>query len=108
MDDRIPARIANRIIPCLVCGCWWYDANWTSGNGYSKLSFEGVTYMAHRFIYEKVIGPIPVGMIPDHQCRMRACVNPHHLRPMTIRENTLIGDAVLFGDISFTERPISG
>ena len=34
-------------------------------------------------------GPIPEGLTLDHLCRVRACVNPAHLEPVTLRENTL-------------------
>ncbi len=34
----------------------------------------------------------PDGMVADHVCRVRACVNPLHLRPVTNFENTLIGE----------------
>jgi hypothetical protein len=35
--------------------------------------------LAHRFIYEKVIGPIPQGRWVLHHCDVRGCVNPCHL-----------------------------
>lgn len=48
-------------------------------------------YMAHRFAYEIVIGPIPEGLHLDHVwdrgCTLRECVNPAHLEPVTLAEN---------------------
>lgn len=70
--------------------CW----NWTgyiSDTGYGRPRFRvgGKQYFlrAHRMSYEFKIGPIPAGMILDHTCHNRACVNPEHLRPVTDKQN---------------------
>jgi hypothetical protein len=42
---------------------------------------------AHRVMYEIHRGPIPDGLDLDHLCRVRHCVNPAHLEPVTRREN---------------------
>lgn len=60
--------------------------------------------LAHRHVYQEVVGPIPIGLDLDHTCHTRACrggvgclhrrcVNPDHLEPVTRRENTLRGNA---------------
>ena len=41
------------------------------------------TFIAHRFAYQYMIGPIPDGLELDHLCRNRPCVNPYHLEPVT-------------------------
>lgn len=46
---------------------------------------------AHGHYYEKLIGPIPDGLELDHLCRVRACVNPGHLEPVSHDENVRRG-----------------
>lgn len=63
-------------------GCWlWVKA--TTGQGYGNINGRS----AHLVIYEKLIGPVPEGLQLDHKCRVRCCVNPDHLEPVTCKEN---------------------
>lgn len=41
--------------------------------------------------YEMLVGPIPKGLVIDHLCRVRNCVNPAHMEPVTMAENTYRG-----------------
>jgi hypothetical protein len=66
--------------------CWL----WTGGvqpNGYGRVRVFGVAMFAHRFAFELLKGPIPDGLQLDHLCRVRHCVNPEHLEPVTARVN---------------------
>lgn len=71
--------------------CWlWRGSITTSGYGHFRLGTRHV--MAHRVAYEYIMGSIPFGLTLDHLCRNRACVNPSHLEPVSMRINTLRGN----------------
>ncbi|GGS27877.1 HNH endonuclease [Streptomyces parvus] len=68
---------------------------WTAGqigNGYGQFYFQGRSVLAHRFAFTVLVGAIPEGLQLDHLCRVRSCVNPNHLEPVTARENVLRGE----------------
>lgn len=65
---------------------------WTGGTdraGYGRFAFggRGKHVLAHRWIYDQRVGPIPDGLEIDHLCRVRNCVNPAHLEVVTRSEN---------------------
>jgi hypothetical protein len=70
--------------------CWDWLGQMHS-QGYGVISTAGKMHLAHRFVYEKEVGPIPAGLTLDHLCRNRKCVNPEHLEPVTIGENARRG-----------------
>lgn len=42
---------------------------------------------AHRWAYERWIGPIPDGHDLHHECEVKLCVNPEHLTPLSRRDH---------------------
>lgn len=62
---------------------------WTGNapHGYGTFWLDGRKVRAHRFSYERFVGPIPDGLELDHLCRNTRCVNPEHLEPVTRAEN---------------------
>lgn len=72
--------------------CWlWRGSMWES-TGYGRFWVDDKTVLVHRWSYEHHVGPIPKGKHLDHLCRVRNCVRPDHLEPVTARENLLRGE----------------
>ena len=67
-------------------GCWEWQGFCTK-KGYGHKSYKGTTVRAHRHYYEKLVGPVPDGLVLDHLCKNKKCVNPTHLEPVTNKEN---------------------
>lgn len=74
--------------------CWMWTAS-TNGVGYGQFWNGSRLVKAHRWSYERFVGPIPDGLQLDHLCRNRACVDPAHLEPVTGRTNVLRGATVV-------------
>lgn len=72
--------------------CWLWQGG-LMNTGYGRMSIGGKDYLAHRLLYESLIGPI-VSETLDHLCRVRHCVNPAHLEPVSRAENVLRGDSL--------------
>lgn len=93
---RLPERYWSKVTvtgagyetPCLT---WTAGATW---DGYGSFRFEGRDRVAHRVAYEVIVGPVPEGLVLDHLCRNRACVNWTHLEPVTAAENCRRGYGV--------------
>ncbi len=74
-------------------GCWpWTGYIDQKGYGVFGVSSREI-YKAHRYSYWLHVGDVPKGKQLDHLCRVRHCVNPSHLEPVTNRENVIRGNA---------------
>lgn len=74
--------------------CWLWTAS-LNAYGYGQFSpAHGKPVRSHRLSYELIVGPIPEELTLDHLCRVRHCVNPAHLEPVTMGVNILRGDTI--------------
>lgn len=74
--------------------CWlWTGTMYPNGYGMFRINSPRATVLAHRFAYRKLRGPIPQGMVLDHLCREKSCINPWHLEIVSQRLNVQRGRA---------------
>jgi hypothetical protein len=85
MDNRTALERFVCKIEFTENGCW----NWTASlsRGYGRFTVNGKNIYAHRWSYQQTNGEIPEGMVLDHLCSNRRCVNPEHLEVVTQSEN---------------------
>ncbi|GGU91154.1 hypothetical protein GCM10010275_30320 [Streptomyces litmocidini] len=92
--ERVNERTAAQSNGCI---------HWTGSlneHGYGRISIKKEMHLAHRVVYQEVVGPLPDGVMLDHTCHNldescgggsgclhRRCVNPAHLEPVTNVEN---------------------
>ena len=72
--------------------CWLWMAS-RLPKGYGRFGDGERMVNAHRWAYEQVHGPIPIGLQIDHLCRVRPCVRTSHLETVTNAENIRRGEA---------------
>jgi hypothetical protein len=71
--------------------CWlWLKTIGENGYGRARVLPRRWT-VAHSKYYADKYGPVPAGLELDHLCRVRRCVNPDHLEPVTRSENVRRG-----------------
>lgn len=67
-------------------GCIVWTGAITS-SGYGSIWDGERVVQAHRYSWERANGPIPAGMVVDHMCFVKSCVNVKHLRVITQAQN---------------------
>jgi hypothetical protein len=90
MDAKTAERFFSRVDTEGPGGCWLWTG-YTMINGYGIFYVVKKRSLAHRVAYEHLVGVIPEGLDIDHLCRVRNCINPDHLEPVTRQENLLRG-----------------
>jgi len=92
---EISDYILSKVI--LTDSCWIWQGSITNGGyGISSTKYSK-SFLAHRLSYEVFIGKIPSGLVIDHLCEVKSCVNPFHLEPVTSGENARRGHINRFG-----------
>jgi hypothetical protein len=92
MKRDLLSRFMSRVEKIPFVECWlWVGA--TASKGYGSFWVGNRTVQAHRWLWELERGAIPSGLQLDHLCRVRNCVRPSHLEPVTGRENFMRGFA---------------
>lgn len=97
--QALPLRIAKNIRVDTTTGCWLWTGKWNTGNGYGKIKWLRKNRVVHRVVYGLLVchdTSVNYDIHLDHKCRNRPCCNPTHLEPVTPKENTHRGCAVLF------------
>lgn len=85
--ERFLAKVATN-----PDGCWLWTAH-IGRHGYGGFRIGGKWQLAHRVGWWLHRGEIPDGLVLDHLCRVRRCVNPEHLEAVTLAENIRRGIA---------------
>ena len=93
VEERLWAKVnKNGPVPAYRpdLGPCWIWTGCLNKHGYGKISMGlrgGSIRGTHVVAYELLVGNVPGGLELDHLCRVRACLNPLHLEPVTGAEN---------------------
>ncbi len=94
-------RFWSKVEPEPNSGCLlWVGATNQGGYGVMGLGTRRQgNVLAHRFSYLLQRGGIPLGLEPDHLCRVRRCVNAWHPDLVTRRVNSTRGHTFTADDV---------
>ena len=84
LKDRLMAKVS----PEPDSTCWiWLGARNQKGYGIVGAGGHRGNVRAHVAAYRIFREEVPAGLVIDHLCRRRVCVNPWHLEAVTQAEN---------------------
>lgn len=98
-QQTLPMELPHHIRRNIVAGdggCWLWSRS-KSRDGYGWASLGNKTHQAHRLVFVILRGAPPEGLVLDHLCRVRHCVNPAHLQPVSNHVNLLRSDLTTAG-----------
>jgi hypothetical protein len=71
-----------------INGCWIYKSRSISYATFgAKINGNRIIFLAHRFAWLIATGELLDGMVINHKCCNKLCVNPDHLEQVTQRQN---------------------
>jgi hypothetical protein len=86
-DERFDAKVERDP----ATGCWNWTAQKVDGYGYLAVRVAAIapyrSMRAHRYGYERWVGPIPANHHVHHECENRGCVNPDHLVALSVSDH---------------------
>lgn len=66
--------------------CWEYTG-YVAKSGYGLFYYQSTSLVAHRVSYQLAYGTIQDGLVIDHLCKNKKCINPEHLEAVEQKEN---------------------
>lgn len=72
-------------------GCWLWKGSLTVRGKYAQMNIRGRVVRVHRWLYQKLKKKVSRRLDLDHTCRVRHCINPEHLEPVTRKVNLARG-----------------
>jgi hypothetical protein len=91
-DEKTKKRLLSKVT-MTDSGCWILTRSikkMKRGNGgYGEVGYRGRTVQAHRLMYGLCYGEPPLDKCVMHECDVRPCIRPEHLKLGTHHDNML-------------------
>ncbi len=71
--DRLPARLASKIFPEPMSGCWLWTGAWAS-KGYGHTKYQAKIRLIHRVVFTLLVGREPLSTYN----LWKLCIHPAH------------------------------